>query len=164
VLRNFATTPASRFGVSLAVGLVIDGRTQTAAIDSAGHARFVIDSTYVGGKLNFDTVPAARQVGNRWAPNIYLLGHWRFLPRRPQPLHYDFMPIQSMSLFLGTNLVRGSLLDEIVGGFSIDRLLGSDVDIVLGVDRLSSKLVDASTWHVTQDWRYRFFFGAGFEL
>ena len=65
---------------------------------------------------------------------------------------------------VGSNLVRGSLLDEIVGGVSIDRLLGSDVDILLGLDRLSSKVVEASAWQVTRDWRYRFFFGAGFEL
>ena len=103
---NFANASASRFGFSLAAGATFDARTE----------QFHGDTLALGG----DPVRV----------NLYLLGH--FYVARPE------LPARgrSFGIVAGTNLLDGSLLDEIVLGASVDRLGGllGDLGIVAGTN------------------------------
>lgn len=145
ILKNFVTTSRSRFGISLAVGVVPDARTQVFDTNSAGQN-------------------VAKQAGSTFAVNIYLLGHWRILAaERPRPLNY-FGFFQSAGFFAGTNLVRGGLLDEISAGVSIDGLFGSSAELIGGVDRLTTQKENRTTLKVRTVPTYRFIMGLGFGL
>jgi hypothetical protein len=162
VLTNFVTTSRSRFAISLAGGVIINSRTRSFRTGADGRAS--LDTITLSSGTT--TRLAERQVGAQTAANVYLVGHLRIIGRRPRPLRYHVGPVafESVSTFVGTNLVRGTILDEVVGGFSFDRLGGGGASLLIGTARLATQVADSATRRVSQSWDLRMFLGVGFEL
>lgn len=165
VLRNFVTAPRSRFSVAIVGGIIPHAQTRDFVTDSFGRAVLVIDTVSSGGTTTIDTSLAEIKRGTPTAANIYLVGNLHLLLPRPEPVNYHFLiPFESLSLFVGTNLLRGNVLDEITFGVSMDRVLKTGTSLLAGGALLGSKAIDGVTGRVSQTRIWRGFVGVGFEL
>lgn len=164
VLANFVTTSSSRFSVSLLGGAVFNARTSTFLADS-GRAIMEIDTIKAkAGAVRIDTTLAERRNGSAVAANIYLVAHFHPWRRQPRPLPPPCHIMECPSFFVGTNLVRGSLLDEQIVGVSFDDIERTGANVALGADRLNSQAVDPNTHRISSASIWRFLLGIGFTL
>lgn len=108
IVTNFENAARSPFGVGLGAGFTFNARTRS---------------------LSSDTLKPA---GQQTRVTMYLLGHWDIVRSR-LPLHR-----MSFGLTVGTNLLQGDLLNDLVIGASLDRIVG-DLGLTGGVNLLSSK-------------------------
>jgi hypothetical protein len=137
---NFGNASASRFAVSLAGGATFNA-----------HKSSFNDSGMVTGRTSVVRT------------SLYLFGHAYLIPPRLPWIK------QSLGLALGTNILRGGLLDDIVVGLSYGRLIG-DIGLIVGMnwmeDQRSAPIMDG-TENATPIESYRkprFFLGLDFAM
>jgi len=133
-VANMANASGSWLGLSLAMGVTFDART-------FGERK---DSTF--GRIGQDA-----------RANLYLLAHLNAFKRPVLPGH-NGSSRRSYGIFIGTNVLTGAPLSEIVVGASADRLWG-DLGIAAGGNLLASQLED-----MTDNRLLRFFVGLQFPL
>lgn len=132
---HFGNVSASLFGASLAGGLTLD----------AARPEFS------------DTTRVAREGDVR--PSLYLFGHF-YLMKRPH-LPWDS---RSLGVAIGTNVIRGGILDDIVVALSVGRWHG--IGLLAGVNWLVWDKLDRTGARtiVKTGRRFRAFVGADFAL
>lgn len=157
VLTNFINTTRSRFGVSVGVGFLTSSRVAVlkSRVDSIiSRTDTIRPDTLI--KFPSDTFKTRvhGQEGAVFDGDSYALLHLRLANRRPWPTHYRVGPVwyESMGIFVGTNLLEGTIGDRVPMGFSFDRLWGSELGLALGgvriphLKNIKTKPEEAHTW------------------
>jgi hypothetical protein len=111
ILANVVNTEGSPFGVGLAGGATFDAQTR--------------DTSKIGGPVG----PS----GQHTRLALYLFGHIDIVRAR-LPLHS-----RAFGFAFGTNLLQGSLLDDIVLGASESGLIGRELGLIEGIDFVTSR-------------------------
>lgn len=128
----FGNSDGSRFGVSLGAGFTLNVRRPTFE-----------DGTQTGTEAYLRS-------------SLYLFGH-AYLDRPHLPLDRFGLGVAA-----GTNLLRGSLLDDLVLGVSIGRL--ADLGLVVGANLLEWQEPIAGTTQIRSTRHWRPFIGLDFRL